>query len=447
MGGIIQLPPSLKRDKMTENAIYGFSFMSYFEIIGGVPLQGEVRCSGAKNAALPIMAAALLASEPVQLENVPRLTDVRTQARVLRGLGMQVAQTDGRMFMETVDPRPTRVPERLAQRMRASFCVLGPLLARRQNAVVPLPGGCAIGNRPVDLHLKGLAALGADLQLRHGCVVASAQRLTGADIDLSGPNGSTATGTANVMSAAVMARGITIIRGAALEPEIVDLGCFLIALGAKIDGIGTSILRIEGVDQLGGAQHRLIPDRIEAATLLLAVAITGGSALVTDIVPAHLQSVLNLLRAAGTEIDVQENRVLIRAANRLRAVDIIARPYPGIPTDLQAQWTALMAVAEGASRVQDCVFSNRFLHVAELIRLGADIQYSGGTALIKGVPQLEGASVTAGDLRASAALVVAGLAAEGRTVINRIRHLDRGYEHLDRKLQQLGAKIERRTVF
>ncbi len=419
--------------------------MSYFEIIGGVSLQGEVRCSGAKNAALPIMAGALLASEPVRLENVPRLTDVRTQARVLRELGMRVEQTDGRMFLETVDPRPVRVPERSAQRMRASFCTLGPLLARRRKAIVPLPGGCAIGNRPVDLHLKGLAALGAELQLQHGCVVASARRLIGADIDLCGPNGSTATGTANVMSAAVMARGVTILRGAALEPEIVDLGRFLIALGAKIEGLGTPTLRIEGLDQLGGAQHRLIPDRIEAATLLLAVAITGGSAVVKDIVPDHLETVLQLLRAAGAEIGVQNNCISIQTPKRLCAVDIVARPYPGVPTDLQAQWTAIMAIAEGTTRVQDCVFGNRFLHVAELNRLGASILCDGNTAFVKGVSSLQGATVTAGDLRASAALVLAGLAAEGRTIVNRIRHLDRGYELLDRKLQRLGAKIERRT--
>ena len=260
--------------------------MSHFEITGGVALHGEVRCSGAKNAALPIMAAAILASEPVRLENVPRLADVRTQAQVLRGLGMRVGQTAEGMVLETADARSIRAREGLVRRMRASFCVLGPLLARRGRAVVPLPGGCNIGHRPVDLHLKGLAALGADLRLEHGYVVAAARRLHGAAIDLSGPNGPTVTGTANVMSAAVLARGTTLIRGAALEPEIVDLGHFLIALGARIEGLGTSTIRIEGVDQLGGATHRLIPDRIEAATLLMAVAITGGAATV----PASCQS-------------------------------------------------------------------------------------------------------------------------------------------------------------
>ena len=329
--------------------------------------------------------------------------------------------------------------------MRASFCVLGPLLARRGRAVVPLPGGCNIGHRPVDLHLKGLAALGADLRLQHGYVVAAARRLHGAPIDLSGPNGPTVTGTANVMSAAVLARGTTVIRGAALEPEIVDLGTFLIALGARIDGLGTSAIRIEGVDQLGGATHRLIPDRIEAATLLIAVAIAGGAATVTGIVPEHLAGVLEKLRAAGAEIDVAPDRVSIAARRPLRAVDVVAQPYPDFPTDLQAQWTALMCVAEGVSRVQDRVFPGRFLHLAELNRLGAKIACDRGAATVSGAARLSGARVTACDLRASAALVLAGLAADGRTLVDHVHHLDRGYQRLDDKLRQLGAKIERVT--
>ena len=444
--------------------------MPYFQITGGVPLHGEVRCSGAKNAALPIMAAAILASEPVRLEDVPHLADVRTLAQVLRHLGMQVvgqavpdilstcqAQPDLRagnladknvcptIILETVDHRPIRAREEWVRRMRASFCVLGPLLARRGRAVVPLPGGCNIGNRPVDLHLKGLAALGASLRLEHGYVVATARRLTGTTIDLSGPNGPTVTGTANVMSAAVLARGVTILRGVAIEPEIVDLGNFLIALGARIEGLGTSTIRIEGVDQLGGTTHRLIPDRIEAATLLMAVAITGGSATVAGVAPEHLGNVLAMLRAAGTEIDVDADRVSINAAGRLRAVDIVAQPYPGFPTDLQAQWTALMSTADGISTIQDLVFPNRFLHVAELNRLGAKIACENGSATVTGVARLSGARVTACDLRASAALVLAGLAAEGRTMVDHIHHLDRGYERLDHKLRQLGAKIERKT--
>ena len=371
------------------------SDMSHFQITGGTALYGEVRCSGAKNAALPIMAAAILASEPVRLEGVPQLADVRTQSQVLRCLGMRVASpetgaTDGRMILETLDPRPVRAREESVRRMRASFCVLGPLLARRGRAILPLPGGCNIGNRPVDLHLKGLAALGASLRLERGCVVATARRLTGATIDLCGPHGPTVTGTANVMSAAVLARGATTIHGAAIEPEIAELGRFLVALGARIGGLGTPTIHIEGVDQLGGTTHRLIPDRIEAATLLMAVAITGGSATVAGVVPDHLRGVLAMLRAAGAQIDVGEHRVSIAAAGRLRAVDVVAQPYPGVPTDVQAQWTALACLAEGVSRVQDRVFPARFLHVAELNRLGARIACNGDTAVVQGVMRLGG---------------------------------------------------------
>lgn len=451
--------------------------MPHFEITGGTALHGEVRCGGAKNAALPIMAAAILASEPVRLENVPQLADVQTLADVLQSLGLRVTQPIGQavpdtrsacqaqpdlrsfaadksacppisdarpaMILETVDHQPTRAPEDLVRQMRASFCVLGPLLARRGRAIVPLPGGCNIGNRPVDLHLKGLAALGADLQLEHGYVIASAKRLTGATIDLSGPNGPTVTGTANVLSAAVLARGVTTLLGAAVEPEIVDLGRFLVALGAKIDGLGTPTIRIEGVEQLGGTTHRLIPDRIEAGTLLMAVAIAGGSATLVDAAPEHLGEVLAKLRDAGTEIDVHADRISIRSNGRLRAVNIAASPYPGYATDLQAQWTALMATADGSSTIHDRVFPHRFLHVAELNRLGAKIACENGSATVEGVSRLSGARVTACDLRASAALVLAGLAAEGRTTIDRIHHLDRGYEQLDEKLRQLGASISR----
>jgi len=443
--------------------------MSHFQITGGVPLHGEVRCSGSKNAALPIMAASILASESVRLLGTPRLADVRTQTRLLKHLGVNISQVEEGMIFETVDPTPVRAPQRLVRRMRAGFCVLGPLLARRGKAVVPLPGGCNIGHRPVDLHLKGLAALGADLRLQHGYVVATARRLTGTTIDLRGPNGPTVTGTANVLSAAVLARGTTIIRNAAVEPEIVDLERFLAALGAKIEGVGTSTLRIEGVDQLGGATHRLIPDRIEAATLLIAAAVTGGSATITGVVPEHLDAVLEKLRQTGAAIEVGEDWVSIGErgqvhvfgqefigekrlpaekctsppAGRLRAVDVAAGPYPGFPTDLQAQWAALAAVSEGTSRVEDRVFPSRFMHVAELNRLGAKITCAGGAALIGGVRRLSGARVTAHDLRAGAALLLAGLAAEGRTTVDHIHHIDRGYQRIDDKLRQLGARIER----
>ncbi len=425
------------------------------------------------------MAASILASEPVRLLGTPRLADVRTQTRLLKHLGINVSQVEEGMILETVDPAPIRAPQRLVRRMRAGFCVLGPLLARRGKAVVPLPGGCNIGHRPIDLHLKGLAALGADLWLQHGYVVATARRLTGTTIDLRGSNGPTVTGTANVLSAAVLARGVTIIRNAAVEPEIVDLERFLAALGARIEGVGTSTLRIEGVEQLGGATHRLIPDRIEAATLLIAAAVTGGSATVTGVVPEHLDAVLEKLRQTGAVIEVGKDWVSIGErgqvhvfgqkcstaalgcanlpgtaeggcstrtsppAGRLRAVNVVARSYPGFPTDLQAQWAALAAVSDGVSRVEDRVFPGRFMHVAELNRLGANITCGNGAAKVGGVRRLSGARVSAHDLRAGAALLLAGLAAEGRTTVDRIHHIDRGYQRLDDKLRQLGARIER----
>jgi UDP-N-acetylglucosamine 1-carboxyvinyltransferase len=418
--------------------------MPHFQITGGVSLHGEVQASGAKNAALPIMAASIMADEPVYLQNVPRLTDIRTQSQVLRGLGMRVSRSDDdALLLETIDSTPIEARDALVRRMRASFCVLGPLLAKRGRAIVPLPGGCNIGARPVDLHLKGLAALGAEITLEHGRIIAHAKHLVGATIDLRGPNGPTVTGTANVMSAATLARGVTVLHGAAMEPEVADLGAFLIQLGAKIEGLGTSTLRIEGVDQLGGTSHRLIPDRIEAATLLMAVAMTHGSATVHGVVPKHLAAVLVKLREAGVALQIGIDWVSIDAQKPLRATDLVAEPYPGFPTDLQAQWTALLSVAEGEATVEDHVFGGRFLHVAELNRLGACIACRQGMAQINGVAQLEGARVTAYDLRASAALVLAGLAAKGQTLVDHIHHLDRGYQRFDQKLAQLGAQIER----
>ncbi len=414
-----------------------------FTIRGGIPLAGTVRAAGSKNAALPIMAAAILADGPVTLRHAPRVADVHTLARVLEALGMAAAWCDGTLRLETVDQRPVHAPWRLVRRMRASFCVLGPLLARRGKAVVPLPGGCRIGDRPVDLHLKGLAALGADLRLEHGCIVARAKRLVGARIDLRGPRGPTVTGTANVLSAAVLARGQTRIEGAAQEPEIVDLGNFLNLLGARIAGLGTRTIEVRGVSQLGGGTHRLIADRIEAATLLLAAAITGGSVAVTGIDAAHLHSVLARLADTGAAVEAGGDRVSLRANGRPRPVGLVAEPYPGIPTDLQAQWTALMSLSRGRSTVSDRVFPGRFQHVAELNRLGAQITCGGGAAMVCGVDRLSGAAVTASDLRASAALVLAGLAADGTTSVHCVGHLDRGYERLDLKLRQLGARIQR----
>jgi UDP-N-acetylglucosamine 1-carboxyvinyltransferase len=417
--------------------------MSSFIIHGGVPLRGRIAASGSKNAALPMMAAAILASQPVLLEGVPHVTDVHTLAAVLEDLGLSIDWTPQGLRLETVDPAPRRARYRLVRRMRASFCVLGPLLARRGSAVVPLPGGCNLGDRPVDLHLKGLAALGADLRLERGCVVASARQLVGATIDMGGPHGPTVTGTANVLSAAVLARGTTLIQGAAHEPEIVDLGGFLNALGARISGLGTSTLEVEGVRELGGTRYRVIPDRIEAATLLLAAAITGGELVLDGIVPAHLHAVLQALAATGAHVETDADRVTLRAVGRPRPVDLRAEPYPGIPTDLQAQWTALMSLAAGVSTIEDRVFPARFQHAAELGRLGARVRCRPGAALVRGVGQLSGAPVTALDLRAGAALVLAGLAASGVTTVHRSGHLDRGYERLEAKLRQLGARVTR----
>ena len=418
--------------------------MAFFRIIGGAALRGTVRVGGSKNATLPMMAASILADGPVKLEGVPRLADVDTLSLVLGELGMEVTPTSPHgLLLETVDRSPVRARYELVRQMRASFCVLGPLLARRRKAVVSLPGGCNIGDRPVDLHLKGLAALGARLSLKKGYVLAEADRLCGTTVDLSGPRGSSVTGTANVLSAAVLAAGTTTITGAAREPEIVDLGNFLISMGARIEDLGTSTIRIIGVEQLAATTYPVIPDRIEAATLLLAAAITGGSATVTGVVPEHLEEVLNSLRATGSEVESGRSHVTITANGRPRPMDVTAQPYPGLPTDLQAQFTALLCLADGRSTVLDRVFNRRFVHVAELNRMGAQIEHRDSRAIVTGAGRLSGTSVTASDLRASAALVLAGLAAKGRTVVHQIHHLDRGYERLDEKLGQLGAQIER----
>ncbi|MEN6450083.1 MAG: UDP-N-acetylglucosamine 1-carboxyvinyltransferase [Thermoguttaceae bacterium] len=415
-----------------------------FRIRGGTRLSGTVRVSGSKNAALPMMAAAILASEPVRLEGVPRLLDVETLSQVLRELGVAVTRTlDEALVLETVDLAAVRAGYELVRRMRASFCVLGPLLARRGRAVVSLPGGCNIGPRPVDLHLAGLAALGAELRFEHGYVIAEAKRLVGARIQLAGPQGPTVTGTANVLAAAVLADGETVITGAAVEPEIVDLGRLLNGMGAQIEGLGTPTLRIEGVERLHGTTYRIIPDRIEAATLLLAAAITGGTVTVAGVVPEQLAAVLDKLDQAGFDLLVAKDEVTLVATAPPRPVDLTALPYPGVPSDVQAQWMALLTLARGRSTIGDRVFASRFQHIAELNRLGARIELCGSTAVVTGVDRLTGAVVTASDLRASAALVLAGLAAKGETVIDDIHHLDRGYERLDEKLNQLGAQVER----
>jgi UDP-N-acetylglucosamine 1-carboxyvinyltransferase len=420
--------------------------MDCLRIAGGTRLQGLVSASGSKNAALPIMAASILADGPVSLIGVPELADVNTLALLLGHLGLETKRgMDGKLRIETVDAAPTTAQYDLVRRMRASFCVLGPLLAKRGKAIVSLPGGCNIGTRPVDLHLAGLAALGAEISIDRGYVIARARQLRGATIDLSGPLGPTVTGTANVMSAATLACGRTTILGAALEPEIADLGMFLSALGACITGLGTSTIEIVGVERLAGIEYEVIPDRIEAGTLLIAAAITEGQATVGNTRPTHLTAVLESLTDAGSDISCDDEKITIRSTHRPRPARLAARPYPGIPTDLQAQFMALLSLGSGTSVITDGVFPDRFMQVAELNRLGARIDRSGATATVHGVRGLSGATVMACDLRASAALVLAGLAADGETIVRRIYHLDRGYERLERKLAQLGARVTRES--
>jgi UDP-N-acetylglucosamine 1-carboxyvinyltransferase len=419
--------------------------MDMFVIRGGTPLSGTVTVSGAKNAALPIMAAALASSGPTVLQDVPDLADVRTLSKLLSVLGMHVERDrGGDLRLDVVDTKPYVADYELVRTMRASVCVLGPLLARRGRACISLPGGCNIGDRPIDLHLKGLAALGADIRVERGYVIAEADRLRGARIYLGGPFGSTVTGTCNIMVAAALARGITTIESAACEPEVVDLGNYLNEMGARIAGLGTPFLEIDGVEELGGTTHRIVPDRIEAATLMIAAAVTDGDVELRNVRSQHLTAVLEKLAEIGVRIDaVGENRLRVTTDGKLRAADCIALPYPGIPTDVQAQLMSLLACAPGISVITDKVFPDRFMHAAELARMGAVIRREGPSAIISGAGRLSGAAVMASDLRASAALVIAGLSAQGDSAIRRIYHLDRGYERLELKLRQLGAQIER----
>ncbi len=409
-------------------------------IEGGVPLKGTVAVSAAKNAALPALAASLLTAEPLVFPNLPDLMDVRTMTRLLVTLGAEVEQRS----VETV----VRVPQvtsdlaayELVSTMRASVLVLGPLVARHGSARVALPGGCAIGVRPIDQHLKGLAKLGADIRIENGYVVASAPRLKAARIatDLV-----TVTGTENLMMAAALAQGTTVIDNAAREPEVVDLAALLNAMGARIAGAGTPRIEIEGVSELHGATHRIVADRIEAGTLLVAGAITRGDVTVTRVVPDHLTAVLAKLEECGVDLQVSATAVRVQGPERPRPADVITSPFPGFPTDMQAQVMTLLGLADGQSRVTETIFENRFMHAAELVRMGADIETEGSTAIIRGVECYQGAPVMASDLRASAALVLAGLAARGRTTVSRVYHLDRGYERLEAKLAGLGARIER----
>jgi UDP-N-acetylglucosamine 1-carboxyvinyltransferase len=411
-------------------------------IKGGVPLRGEVTVSGAKNAVLPIMAASLLTSETCVIRRVPNLSDVAFMCQILRSLGAEVQFEDG-----TVTVRAQRIKGvgdyELIRKMRGSICILGPLLGRLHRAKVSLPGGCVIGARPIDLHLKGVKSLGAKITIQSGYVQAQAKRLSGTDIFLGGRNGPTVLGTGNVMMAAVLADGITVIDSAACEPEVVDLARFLNAMGAKIEGAGSPTIKITGVKELHGAEHEVIPDRIEAATFAIGAAITRGEVTIHGARTNHMQAVIDKLREAGVVLERSGPSLVARRGRRLKPVDVTTQPYAGFPTDVQAQMMVLMLQAPGISVITERIFESRFMHVPELGRLGADISIEGPSAIVKGGRRLSGAPVMASDLRASAALVLAGLVAEGSTQVNRVYHLDRGYERIDDKLRALGARIER----
>jgi UDP-N-acetylglucosamine 1-carboxyvinyltransferase len=412
-------------------------------IRGGRRLEGSVTISGAKNAALPELCAALLSAEPVELRNVPRLQDVSTMLKLLRNMGVQAERSDAApdvVRLNAARVGPLEAPYDLVKTMRASILALGPLVARFGRARVSLPGGCGIGSRPVDQHIKGLQAMGAEITVEHGYIVAKATRLRGARITT---DMVTVTGTENLLMAATLAEGETILENAAQEPEIPDLAEMLIGMGAKIEGHGSSRIRIEGVARLHGTTHTVIPDRIETGTFLCAVAATGGNVLLTNANAGHLETVIEKLREAGAEIEVGDHWIRVRHAGRARAVSFRTSEYPAFPTDMQAQFMALNCIAEGSAMVTETIFENRFMHVNELVRLGAKIEVDGHTAVVHGVPRLSGATVMATDLRASASLVIAGLVADGDTVVDRIYHLDRGYGQIEQKLRALGADIER----
>jgi len=410
-------------------------------ITGGAPLEGEVRISGAKNAALPIMCAALLTEAGLRLSNVPRLMDVRTMGRLLAQMGVEVgAQADDRLEIRAARVGNPQAPYELVKTMRASVMVLGPLLARCGRARVSLPGGCAIGSRPVDQHVKGLQAMGATIAVDQGYMDARAERLRGARIVM---DMVTVTGTEQLMMAATLAEGTTLLENAAREPEVVDLARCLVKMGARIEGAGSDAIRIEGAGSLSGAAHEVVPDRIETGTFLAAAAAVGGRVRLTGAAPGLLDAALEKLREAGARITPGEASLEIEMAGRPASVSLRTAPYPGFPTDMQAQFMALAAVARGTATITETIFDNRFQHALELQRLGADIAIRGDTAVVTGVERLQGAKVMATDLRASASLVIAGLAARGQTLVDRIYHLDRGYEALEAKLGALGARIRR----
>ena len=411
-------------------------------IEGGARLSGEVAISGAKNAALPILCAALLTAEPVTFTNVPQLNDIGTLLELLGQMGVKIARERDTVTLDASGLNNPLAPYEMVKTMRASILVLGPLVARCGEARVSLPGGCAIGARPVDQHIKGLQAMGAEVRVEHGYVHATVPRLKGARLftDMV-----TVTGTENLMMAATLADGETVIENAAREPEVVDLANCLVAMGAQISGAGSDVIRIRGVERLHGATHRIMPDRIETGTYLCAAAATGGSVRLTGTSSSYLDAVIDKLMDAGCEVVSERDAIRLSAPARLNAVSLRTAPYPAFPTDMQAQFMAINCVARGVAMIRETIFENRFMHAVELQRLGADIRIDGNTAVVQGVDRLEGATVMATDLRASASLVVAGLVAEGETVIERIYHLDRGYERLEEKLAALGAKVSRRA--
>jgi UDP-N-acetylglucosamine 1-carboxyvinyltransferase len=427
--------------------------MDAFRIQGGTRLSGRITVDGSKNATLPLMAAALMADGLVRLRRVPELSDIANMARLLRELGCEVDGEFGAINLTNVDTTQTHARYDIVRTMRASICVLGPLLARRKRAAVSMPGGCAFGSRPIDLHLRGLEALGAKIELRGGDIIATADRLKGATIFLGGSFGSTVLGTANVMCAATLAEGRTIIESAACEPEVVDLAMLLNAMGAKIEGAGSPRIIVHGVEQLGGADHTIMPDRIVAGTYAIAGAITNGD-LVIDAFPYdNLLAVIDLFERMGVHVemlnanaDPRHCRVRVTSDRHLKPVMFTTQPYPGFPTDLQAQMMTLLSIANGNSIITEKIYPERFLHVAELTRMGAQLVRAGETVIVQGVQKLVGAPIMASDLRASACLALAGLVADGETIISRVYHLDRGYTRMDETLNALGANIERFNI-
>ena len=411
-------------------------------IHGGHPLSGSIKVSGSKNSSLPILAATLLTREPCIVHRVPDLSDTHYMLQILIHLGAQVERASGTVSV-TAEKVQSVAPYDVVRKMRASVCVLGPLLGRCKEASVALPGGCVIGDRPIDLHLTGFEALGAAVRVEGGDIKIFAPKLKGAVINMEGKFGPTVLGTDNVMMAAVLADGVTVIEGAALEPEVVDLAAFLMKMGAKIEGAGTRRIIIEGVAALHGAEHRVIADRIEAGTFLVAGAIAGNGVTVKQVNPEHVRAVTDALARCGYAIDIEDRAVSILPNGDATALELATEPYPGFPTDMQAQMCALLSTTKGTSSITENIFPQRYMHVAELKRMGAKVDLEGATAMIEGVDCLLGAPVMASDLRASAALVLAGLKADGDTEVSRVYHIDRGYEHLDEKLSELGAQIER----